>query len=188
MPSDVEIANAALYEVGDKAITTLTDDSDRARAVNGLFAFTRDAILRVHPWNFALARKVLARDATGPTFGFAYSYTLPSDPYCLRVWKTDWVSGDPTWKVEGRKIVTDAGAVSILYIARIEDPEQFDTLFTDAFIARLGARVAIPITGNRTLAEDLWRLYLLRVQEARSIDGQEGRPDQFSAPHLTEVR
>mgnify|MGYP001610872693 CR=1 FL=1 len=187
MPSDVEIASAALHELGAAAITAFDDDSDRARVVKALYDATRDATLRAHPWNFALVRKARAQDATAPLFKYAFSYTLPTDPYCLRVIRPDW-TGLPEWKVEGRAFLTDAESVSILYISRVVDPERFDALFTEAFTARLASRMAIPITGIRALMEAFYTLSIQKIAAAQSIDGQEGTPDRAESLFLTEIR
>ena len=68
MPSDVDIASNALHEIGEKSITSLDDDSDRARLVKQFYAVTRDATLRAHPWNFATTRRSLAQETAAPVF------------------------------------------------------------------------------------------------------------------------
>lgn len=57
--SDVDIVNNALLLLGDNTIVALSDATDRARLANGIYPTARDALLRVHPWNFARSRAVL---------------------------------------------------------------------------------------------------------------------------------
>lgn len=186
MASDPELASAALHLLGEKSITALTDDTERARVANALYAMTRDATLRAHPWRFALKRKELAADVTGPIFEFTTSYTIPSD--ALRVLKTDWTP-PPIWRVEARKVVTDQGApIKILYIAQITDPQQFDALFIEAFIMRLASKMAVAVSGNYKRGADLFLMYKDALSEARSLSGQEGVPEAFDTNWLTEIR
>jgi len=185
MPADsVEVANEVLTLLGDQAITALTDDSDRARAVARVYTPTLDEALRTHDWNFARMRAVLARLTAVPEFGYGYMYQLPQNPLCLRVLETNLDATTP-WEIETyitadataqyRVILTDATSLEIAYIARIEDPTLWDSLFADAFVHELARRVAYAITRNATLTESLRAAALERWQSARSVDGQEAR-------------
>lgn len=52
----VEICNNALSIIGARRITALSDPSKEARNCNDQYEICRKAILRLHPWNFALER------------------------------------------------------------------------------------------------------------------------------------
>ena len=133
--SEVDICSYALRLIGDQPITALTDNSDRARLCNSIYALTRDATLRAHPWNFATYRAAvaLATITTGtnpvittfPAFELRQAYILPNGagtdpvtdpPYCLRVIYTSFDAPDRwdaygvhtnSWRVEGRFLVTN---------------------------------------------------------------------------------
>ena len=79
MASNVEIANRALQMLGAERITSLTEDSVNARAVNAAFEPVKLAELRKHTWSFAVTRAQLAASATAPLFTKTTSYPLPSD-------------------------------------------------------------------------------------------------------------
>ncbi len=85
MPSVVDICNEAMDLLGAATITALTENSKEARLCNRRFSTVRDATLRSHSWNCAIARADLAADSTAPSFGFANQFPLPTDPFCLRV-------------------------------------------------------------------------------------------------------
>jgi len=85
MATDVSICSNALRRLGDAPITSLTDDTERARLCNAFFPDARDTVLRAHPWNFAITRASLPQLSDTPAYGFNYMYALPTDPYCLRV-------------------------------------------------------------------------------------------------------
>lgn len=186
MATEVSICSNALRKLGDASITSLTEDSKRAILCNALYAETRDAVLRAYPWNFAIARQALALNSTAPAFEFGSNFTLPTDPYCLRALKM--YGSDQEWKVEGRKLLTNDTAVNLVYIARITDTAEFDTLFIQTLEARLAAEMAYAITGNNTLRVDFFAEYEDKLKEARSMDAQEGYADMFESVILSEVR
>lgn len=182
----VDICANALRLLGDDPITSLTEDSERARLCNALYDPTRDATLRAHVWNFAMRRASLNKLVDKPLFEWGAQFQLPTDPYCLRVVKID----DPMarWKVEGRVLLCDNSSVKILYIARIEDVSQYDAMFVDALTHRLAAKLAYPVTGSVEKARQFQELYLMIVAEARALDGMEGSPEALDVTDLLEVR
>jgi hypothetical protein len=188
--SDVSITSSALRRLGDDPITSLSDDSDRARLMNALLPTVLDAVLRAHRWNFAIARASLAAQAAAPAWGYDYGYTLPNNPYCLRLLTTEAYDEDKTpFVVEGRTILTDAAApLNVLFIARITDPTLYDAMFVEALIARLAAEAAYPVTGSKQAAETQFQLYQLKVREAMAYDGLEGTPEELESNDLIDIR
>src|SRR3546814_6931193 len=83
MTSVVSICNRALTLLGQKTITSLEDNSQAARLCVESYGPTRDAVLRDHPWNCAIARADLAALSEAPAFEFGRQFQLPPD--CLRV-------------------------------------------------------------------------------------------------------
>ena len=187
MSSVIEIYNNALYLLGDDGLTSETEISKKAMLCNAFYPGVRDAVLRAHPWNFAQVRAALAQLSETPEFGYTYVYQLPTDPYCLRVLEAE-DNDEIEYKIEGRKILTDEGSIKILYVARIEDPNEFDSLFIEAVGARLAMKLAFPITGDKVLADSMWKLYQVQIQEAKTIDGMEGTPKTYTSNDLIEVR
>jgi hypothetical protein len=192
MASDVEICNNALSLLGDKPIVSLADDTVRARIASQFYGVTRDAVLRSHPWNCAIARAALPLLTELPVYGWAHKFQLPVDPYCLRVLacndNEDRAYPGDTFKVEGRTLMTNSAAAKIRFIQRITDPNQYDTLLYEAFSARLAAKLAYPVTGSTSLSKSMWDLYVGFLKEARTVDGQEGSPDRYDVTTLLDVR
>lgn len=185
--TEVSLCANALRKLGDQPITSLSDDSDRARLANALYAPTRDSVLRAHPWNFAMKRVQLAQVQTGPAWGWTYAYSLPSD--CLRVITTDLDEDLTPWVVEGRQLLTDASTVKLAYIAQITDTAVFDALFADTLTDRLAYEFALAITAKSDLAKLFYQSYQLKLKEARSIDGIENPPTALNdGDVLTRVR
>jgi hypothetical protein len=179
MSSEVQICNVALSKLGESPIIALTEDSKAGRACNLIYTDTRDNLLRAHPWNFAVRRASLARLTTIPAYGFAYEYQLPTG--CLKVLSMDPEGDDIKFKVEGRKVLTDEAPANLLYIIRVTDSTQFDTLFTEVLSAKLSAELAVTLTDSINLADFLHQKYENALSEARGMDAQEGTPDNIIA-------
>lgn len=168
MSSDVEIANRALTKLGGTTITSLTQDSPAARAVNAAFTSVRRAEIRKHPWNFAKKRAQLAASADEPLYGFGYQYPLPAD--CLRVLN----KADVDWKIEGQAILSDsAGPLEIIYLRDVEDPNTFDEAFIEAFACKLAMELAEKLTSSSEKRDRAQKEYQYALQEARRTNAIE---------------
>ena len=197
MPSVVDICNQSLDLLGAATITALTENSKEARLCNRNFEVIRDSVLRAHPWNVAVTRKSLPQDTDTPAFGFNFQYTLPTDPYCLRLlsfWDTSVdneiaaYDSNVMYKIEGRKILSNENVCNIIYIGREADTEQYDSLLTSTIAHRLAAEIAYGVTGSSPLAQRMQGLYEQRLREAKSIDAMEGYPEQPIADTFTNFR
>ena len=191
MATEVSICSNALRRLGDNPITSLTDDTERARLCNSFYADARDAVLRLHPWNFAITRTSLAQLSDTPSYGFAYQYSLPTSPYCLRVLGMeyeDYIFKVENYSTQGRVLLTDQSSAKILYVAKITDTTQFDALFVDVLTAKLALDLCYPITNSVSLQDKMQKLYQLKLSDARSIDGQEGFIDDLVSDTFTDFR
>jgi hypothetical protein len=180
MASVVDICNGALNQLGASTILTLTEDSKNARLCNSRYTQVRDSLFRSHPWNCLVKRVELARDTEVPSWGFSYQFTLPAD--CLRVLTI--LNYDYDYKVEGRKIVANHGTVKIQYVARIEDPNQYDELLRETISAALAADIAYAVTSSNPVASNMYNLFQEKLKEARFVDATEGyntNPDNGQA-------
>ena len=172
--SVVQIVNNALVRIGANSITALTENSEAARAANVIYEQVRDATIRDHVWNFAVKRVQLAQDTETPAFEYSYQYALPSD--CLRVLQMQ--EKTMVYKIEGRKLLTDEGTAKIIYLSRVEDPNEFDAMFVEALSARIAAELSITLVESNSMYQNMMEVYRMKITDARSIDGQEsGEPN-----------
>jgi hypothetical protein len=196
MPNaEVDLCNRALSRLGTRAtIAALSENSTEARTVSIWYAATRDALLRVHDWNFARRRVALA-DLGSPSprdmGNWAYRFALPSD--CLRLLRLETLPGLPSPRFEvardgaGRIVLCDEPAPLAVYTARITDPSLFDTGFAQALVDQLAAHVAYPVTQKTDLAVRLAQAARLALAEAMTADsgevgsGVEEMPDWIAA-------
>ena len=171
MASVVDICNGALNQLGASTILSLTEDSKNARLCNSRYTQVRDALFRTHPWNCLQARLELAASSDSPAWGFTYAYTLPAN--CLRLLRV--LDYDSNYKVEGRKILSNASTMKILYISRITDPNEYDELLRETLSAALGADIAYAVTSNNTTSQNMILSYQEKLKDARFVDSTEGQ-------------
>jgi hypothetical protein len=194
--SILEICNSALMQLGHSPIISLDNPQGETGVAlgkptkivlcNHFYPKVRDAVLRAHPWSCATARQQLALEATGPISGFTYYFTLPSDPYCLRVLDID--DTEAPWRVEGRKLACDNNSVIARFIKRVEDTSEYDALLDEAIAARMASTLAYPVAGSMSLAGEMWNLYEAKLREARTMNGMEGTQEALYDNTLTDVR
>ena len=171
MASVVDICNGALNQLGASTILSLTEDSKNARLCNARYTQVRDSLFRSHPWNCLQKRVQLAADTTAPAWGFTSAYTLPAD--CLRLLRI--LDYDSNHKVEGRKILTNNSSMKILYVARIEDPNEYDELLRETISAALAADIAYAVTSSNPVSINMYNLYQTKLKDARFVDATEGQ-------------
>lgn len=183
MASVIEICNAALLMFGDDTVVSLTDPTPCATCGRGtntrvalcasFWPIIRDATLRAHPWACAKKRAALALLTDAPVFGYDYQFALPAD--CLRILN---VEDDFEFKIETfggtqKVLLCDESACNVLYIAKIEDPTMYDSMLVQAMIYNMAAMLAKAVTGNATVAQQMYELYGMALQAARSTDGMD---------------
>jgi hypothetical protein len=191
MASVVDMCNSALNLLGASTISALTDDSKNARLCNQRFEPVRDRVFRSHAWNCLHKRVQLAQNSTAPVVEYSFAYALPSDS--LRVLKvhngaTDSIKSDIDYKIEGKNIVTNEGTVYLVYIAKITDPNEYDTYLQESISHQLAADLAYAVTNNATLADKYMVRADERLREARFIDATENSLGTIESSEFTDAR
>jgi hypothetical protein len=181
--SKVQIANLALVHVGGSAITSLTDDTNEARAVNQVYDLVRDAVLSDHPWNFAIKRIIPSVDAGTPVYDFSYRFDLPTD-YLRLV----GIEDDPDYKISGQFIECDSNPIKIKYVGENDTPTEYDAMFVMAFALRLASTIAERLTQSSTLSKELMDAYQFAIRDAKTVDAQSDQPDTLEASEWIDAR
>ena len=174
MASETSICNRALQILGANRITSLADlNSKSARECSVAYEPLRDALLRSHPWNFAITRAQLAEDALPPAFDFDHQYTLPAD--ALRVLPNSDSTND--WVIEGRKILTNWPApLNVRYIKLVTDPNIMDPLFRETLSAQIAAETCEALTGSTNKQAVISQRISQTLATAFRTGGMEQRP------------
>jgi hypothetical protein len=155
-PTSVEqLVNMALDTIGfSEYVEDINEGTKQARVALDLYAQTRDGLLREFIWGFA--EKIAAATTTGHAAPFPWTteYTYPANCLLLRnlfdpgyVANTNnplpnlWTIGS---SVAGPKVIwcQTAGA-TLVYTAQVVDMTQWEPLFVETFVMRLGKRIAL---------------------------------------------
>lgn len=196
MPSETDVLNDALSQIGASPIVAIDDGSVSANHCQRLYPALRDALIRAHHWNWAMTRVELAEDATPPPFEFAFSFALPAD--CLKIVEFNGVNLDTTllvqfdqhgaflYKIEGRKLLTNYGTALIVYLARVTNPDVWDPLFYQVVATWLASKLASAIPkDDRKSSELLNKAVTVLMPLATAVDGQEGSIQPMISDALT---
>jgi len=181
--SELIIMNGALLMLGDDPIVSLDENTKRRKLATGLFATSRDAVLRMHPWNCAVKRLALDPIATAPVNTYAYAYTIP--PECLRILE---VEGVTDYKVEARQILCDESTIYLRYIYRNVNYETWDALLVESMKAYMAMLLAYPITKSNSTRQEMQKLLTEMLKIARAVDAQEEPGDTFGDFPLLDAR
>lgn len=186
MASKTKIANLALIKIGAGRITDITENTEAAKLANEIFDDMVEEVAVEGPWTSCVTRQELAVNVATPAYEFTYQFTLPTDPYCLKVLSiNEDIAGTYPFKVEGRKLLTTVNTLKIKYIFRNLDTGTYDPMFKRALVFRLAAELAYPLTANRTMAAQMTEMYNKVVQDGLAIDNQQGSTDDIITPTLT---
>lgn len=170
MTSQVDIVNRALDKLGAKTVVALTENSENARTMNRSYSIVLNGMLRTHTWNCAKTRLVLAPLAQAPPFDYDYQFQLPAD--CLRPL---FPSDVTDWRVEkgGVLLTNDGNVLNLVYISKLDDPNDMDACFIEAFAAKLAMENAEKITQSATkrkLAQDEYKMAMADARKANAFE------------------
>lgn len=175
MASQVDIANRALDKLGAESIVSLDEDSENARVINRMYDIVLESMLRSHTWNCAKTRTVLSPLAATPAFDYSYQFQLPAD--CLRPIFPSDVSD---WSIEkgGVLLTNDGNVLNLLYVSTLDDPNDMDACFVEAFASRLAMECAEKVTQSATKRKLAIDAYNDAMDVARKANAFESIPMQ----------
>lgn len=192
MAAEVDICNQALDLVRAAPVVSLSEASANSEACNRLYPQCRDAMLAMHDWRFATARRVLSLlDVTAPK-EWLYVYQWPTDciraryvePYVVGATTEYYKDGQifhPTRQVFGAarferrqdQIFTDLAQAVLIYTKRITETGAFPPLFTDALAARLAVRLGRAVRADPDLVVQAQQEFLDLYGRATAADANE---------------
>lgn len=174
MATDVQICNLALGFLGVEEITALSDTTKQGVLCNRFYSFVKNRVLRQHPWNCAITRATLTDDGTTPDHEFTYAFALPTG--FLRLWKMYEYDTNLDYKVEANKILAMTDEIKISYIKAVAE-----STFPDDLAMLIALELAIDLSyflvQSETVRQGIIAMRAERLRDARSIDAQEGKPD-----------
>jgi len=186
--STVTIANRTLQKLGARRIAALDDVNDpNARSINNAYDTVLTAELRRYAWSFAISRASIAADATDSLWGGWNRFRLPND--FIRLIRDDESGFQVDFKIEGNFILSaNASPLEIRYIAKIDDPNLYDSLFIESFASKLGIECCTEITQRSTAKQDLKEDYAFAINEAKRVGSIEKEAQNFPEDEWITVR
>lgn len=180
MADYVTIANLAASKLGeDDRLTAPDENTHLGRSVAAVWTEIRQAVLREHPWNFALKRWSLPSRVLDPAEciePWTYAYRIPDGMLRLHEIISPCLATED-WQREGRDILSDSeGPLVVRGVRDMPDTWQWDALFVEAFAFRLAFQIADRITGDRERKADAWAGWQQALRKAKSADGRENPP------------
>lgn len=189
MASEKDICIYALQHIGQFAdMVSLDEDSQHAAVAKTAYPFVRDAMLERHTWNFATAKKRVARIENEED---EVAFPIPAD--CLRVAKVDVTDArsydDIDWEVrlvgDVRCVVLTGGwhardkkEIVLSYVRHITNTAMFSAGFVEALSWNLAAEIAGPIVKGDTginVAQKLVQYAQAFESKAIAVDASQGR-------------
>ena len=179
MPSKIEICNIALSKIGKHPIASFEEGSKEAKECRLLYDRSLESVLRDHQWNFATKRIVLAELAE-EVIGFDYVYAYPTD--CLlaiRIYDLSGAEQDIEFEIgitedlSARVILTNEINAVLVYTAKVENPNVFDSLFVDALAARIAMDVSVPLKGDPRVQAAMMQTYNMLLGRAQRTNSNE---------------
>lgn len=189
MASEKDICIYALQHIGQFAdMVSLDEDSQHAAVAKTAYPFVRDALLERHTWNFATAKKRVARIENEEDEA---AFPIPAD--CLRVAKVDVADrrsyDDIDWEVRlvgdvrcvvltGGWCARDKKEIVLSYVRHITNTAMFSAGFVEALSWNLAAEIAGPIVKGDTginVAQKLVQYAQAFESRAVAVDASQGR-------------
>jgi len=184
MATKIGMCSNALLLLGDRPISSFSDNTAGAQVMANLYENTYRDLVTSQPWTFARKQLALSQNVTPPTFdNFAYSYALPSD-YLAGI---GLLSNQEYRIYSGSLLYTNDSSAEFEYIARPSEgdiPPYFEKLVTDT----LAARAAPAVTDRATLIELRASIAQTQLFKAMAIDAQSDTNKAIVSSPFTEVR
>ena len=167
--SKVAIANLALQKLGAARISSLSQNNPNAASMSAAYDAIRRRELRTYEWSFATRRASIAADSAQTAWGSHNRFTLPAD--YLYLIRDDETGQAVDWKIEsatdGVFIITDdAAPLQIRYVADIDDPTYYDSLFIDSFACALALHCCEEITQSTSKKQGILADYDRAIKTA----------------------
>lgn len=181
--SDTLIANLALDNIGsNSAIASLGENSPEAKACKLWYDMSRQHTLEAFDWSFARRRLALATHPdAAPYQRWSFRYQYPAN--CLKARKIENPLGPDAdaipYEIElsddgsAKTILSNLDEAVLIYTSDITQTSLFSMFFVDTLASLLASRIAIKLTGKRTLKGDMIQQYNTLLRMAPAYDANE---------------
>lgn len=182
MASKLDIISAALILIGDKPLSSLSEDRVAAVVASNLYDSAYESALSQHRWRFATGKVQLAQLVAQPVNEYRYAYQLPSNLiYLQRVFPA------VDYEVFEDNLYTDASEVEIDYTYKPAESE-LPAYFVKALEYQLAKEFAISITNAMGYFERMAEEERKAWVRARFLDSSQRPNAQITRNPFVDVR
>ena len=181
-PSQVSIINLGLAHIAQKPIVAITDTSPQALAVMRVWDLALREALRASTPGFATAVIALAVVTTYTPLHWDYAYAYPANCLAMNKVYTE-ATLDPARGEEFREVYDHTNNAKIIvanvaeaygeYTYLVSDTTLFDPSFAKALSYRLASDLAIPLVGDRALADSMSGKFIVAASECNRLNSHE---------------
>ena len=187
--SQVQIINLALGKLRAGTINSLEEKSVPAETATLYWPLALDAVLSMHPWNFAAKTVALALVGPSDRQDWVYKYSQPSDCVVVRkIITADRNAALIEFIVQSGHIYTDTEQVQIEYTARPAEPGLIPAYFVEALTWQLAVQMADALSGDLTRRQQCATMYENTLSAARRVDAGEGAREAVIDPAWIRAR
>lgn len=184
MATKIGMCSNALLLLGDRPISSFSDNTAGAQVMANLYENTYRDLCTAQPWSFARKQLQLSQNVTDPVFdSYQYSYNLPND-YLAAIGLRD---GGEYRIYAGGLLYTNVSPAEFEYIARPSEgtlPPYFEKLVTDT----LAARAASAVTDRTSMIDMMAAQAQDQLLRAMAIDAQNDTNRAIYSSPFTECR
>jgi len=186
MTSSVSICSNALMMLGGAPFSSFDEAKPHVRVAASLYPSVRDDVLRLHSWNCATDRVLLAPLANAPAFDFAYQFQLPGD--WLRTLQVGQKSDPIEYRMERQRILADVTVLPLVYCFRNTVEDTWSTNLIHVMELAMAAKMAYAVTASSSIRDSYRDEFARELKVAKAIDGQDDPPEEFAAGTFLESR
>lgn len=190
MTAEIDIANLALARVrAGRTIASFTENSVEANQCARFYEHARDSALTAFAWGFA-RRYAQPALVDAPLTGWPFAYRQPANALqVIAVRSQDDVQtfGPRCWHMpalpahdfelasddDGQLILTRTAQAVLAFTARVENPDAWSRPFQQAVAFLLASYIAVPISGDKTLAKENVEFYKDALEGAKTHDANQ---------------
>lgn len=120
--------------------------------------------------------------------GSLFPWCAPSREFRFLIALDVTTSGEPPATVQSKVIISNLEDALGVYTADVEDPDLWDSLFTNALTMTLASKFVMPLTGNVGLKREYEAMAQAAIVQARAVDGNESISVNEHVPDWIAVR
>jgi hypothetical protein len=170
--SSLEICNSALIKIGAKTITSLSENTKAGKLCNEQYSKSRDFLLAIYAWNFAIKRSTLTKDVTAPAWGFDSRFALPNDFIRLLQIRPEYAK----YQVENGWILANTDELDIRYVYQNTTTTTYSKEFDEALAYHLASELAYALIQNSALSQEMFSKSEFWVSRAKMVDSANSMP------------